>query len=86
MPHMQSLTKLAMFAIALFVAFVLGQHQTTIAAAQASQQWQYRLLKINVGNQQPDGTNDVKGLDTLTAQGWEPVSTNESWLLIKRHK
>jgi hypothetical protein len=70
----------------LLAAFGAGHRYSVSASAQAKQKWEYQIVKLDRIERITTGTFEVKGLSNLGDDGWEAVSINDSWILLKRNK
>ena len=70
----------------LLAAFGVGHWYSVSASAQAKQKWEYQIVKLDRIDHSTTGTFEVKGLNHLGDDGWEAVSVNDSWILLRRNK
>jgi hypothetical protein len=83
--NLHGITRVALLAMLLFGAFGFGHYSTSVSA-QGRQKWEYRVVKLDRMQQNAADTFEVKGLSGLGEDGWEAVSINDSWVLLKRSK
>ena len=77
--------RVVLLAVMLLGAFGFGHYSTSVSA-QGRPKWEYRVVKLDRIQPNAAGTFEVKGLSGLGEDGWEAVSINDSWVLLKRSK
>lgn len=85
--NLNSVLRVTLCALMLVGAFAVGQHFPGSVAAQARQKWDYQIIKVDrVDRSDATGVMQIRGLTKLGEDGWEVVTMNDSWCLVKRSK
>ena len=80
------LVRVVLSTLMILGAFVIGQRYSASTSAQARQKWEYQVVKADRIERNGAAAFEIKGLSKLGEDGWEAVSINDSWVLLKRSK